>query len=911
MLRNYTKVFFSNVYVLYTFLFLIIFFIAFYAFFSNDRSFIWQVDGLWQYYPTMHYLSRFFREIIRSAMSGIFAVPLFDFRIGLGEDVIRTFGMNIGHFTIFDYFLVFVPIRYLETVYNMIVIGRYYLAGITFIHYCRYMKTEKISILVGTLAYVFCGWMVFSVTHPQFLSAAVFLPLVLEGTERTLSGNKPYMLLIVTFIFTLSGFYFLYMVSLFLVPYVVIRVYQFYIEHNKTGNRKFLNYFSMLVYRGGYIALVYIIGILLAGYYIVPSVYSILETSPLSRTGININVDSFWFFSFEHYQNIFANFIAGNAHWWWILFPVISIPAIVWLFFGDKKNEGRKYLLVLFGFLFLLMLIPAGGWLMTGFAYASGRWQFLFSFVLSFVIVKSLPNIFNLSEKMLYLNYGFIIVYATLILFISRFRTQNYFIALTFLLVTVIFLARDTKLCKHYKTVILLFLIVCNLMINATLFNETRFSAFLRQGAVEDQYFNVPREVKPRVGEFHRIDVIPALPNAPALRDYFGISVYSNVLNPNLMQLISYMETTNRSPVFRIDDLEQRAVLNALASVRYIVADSYSINNIPFGYIEHSQFGNLTIFENQFYLPLGFTYSQAVSESFFKTLDPASKQELMLKAVVLENPRNIYTSFELNTINVPFEIEDKSYMFWQNGVLDVQRGGAYNYIHLTFESLPQSELYLRLSGLSNDYRTVTSVNVRGEILNRGRNAVFWRNELYVPAFHTNMTFNLGFSENPQTEISFTFQHVGSYELADIQLFALPLCNFSDYIETLREYTLTNIDLHEQGLPGLTNRVTGEITLGESRYLFLSIPYSNGWRAYINGNRSPILRANIAFMALELEAGHHEIELRYRTPGLIFGIFLSFVGFIGFFLIIKFHNRIISKLFNYIENVRHHIKGTYN
>lgn len=33
-----------------------------------------------------------------------------------------------------------------------------------------------------------------------------------------------------------------------------------------------------------------------------------------------------------------------------------------------------------------------------------------------------------------------------------------------------------------------------------------------------------------------------------------------------------------------------------------------------------------------------------------------------------------------------------------------------------------------------------------------------------------------------------------------------------------------------------------------------------------------------FCALPLEAGEHEIELRYRTPGLAAGIVLSLIGF---------------------------------
>ena len=67
---------------------------------------------------------------------------------------------------------------------------------------------------------------------------------------------------------------------------------------------------------------------------------------------------------------------------------------------------------------------------------------------------------------------------------------------------------------------------------------------------------------------------------------------------------------------------------------------------------------------------------------------------------------------------------------------------------------------------------------------------------------------------------------------------------------------------------------------------LSIPYSKGWRAYIDGEKVELLNCDIQYMALEVKAGEHDIELRYTTPLLKVGALMTLSGFVvlGYLLI---------------------------
>ena len=55
---------------------------------------------------------------------------------------------------------------------------------------------------------------------------------------------------------------------------------------------------------------------------------------------------------------------------------------------------------------------------------------------------------------------------------------------------------------------------------------------------------------------------------------------------------------------------------------------------------------------------------------------------------------------------------------------------------------------------------------------------------------------------------------------------------------------------------------------------VTLPYSAGWTALVDGKPAPVLLANGRYLGLDLSAGHHEIELHYATPYLRAGALIS-------------------------------------
>ncbi|MBB4039983.1 hypothetical protein GGR34_001630 [Microvirga flocculans] len=64
-----------------------------------------------------------------------------------------------------------------------------------------------------------------------------------------------------------------------------------------------------------------------------------------------------------------------------------------------------------------------------------------------------------------------------------------------------------------------------------------------------------------------------------------------------------------------------------------------------------------------------------------------------------------------------------------------------------------------------------------------------------------------------------------------------------------------------------NSVTLEVESGENAILVLHDIHYPGWEAWVDGERRPILRANLLFRSVEIGPGHHRVEFHFRPMSL--------------------------------------------
>ena len=77
------------------------------------------------------------------------------------------------------------------------------------------------------------------------------------------------------------------------------------------------------------------------------------------------------------------------------------------------------------------------------------------------------------------------------------------------------------------------------------------------------------------------------------------------------------------------------------------------------------------------------------------------------------------------------------------------------------------------------------------------------------------------------------------------------------------------------------------TLINDNLLFFSIPYSEGFKATVNGKAVDIEKVNYGFMAVKVPANTEcDIEFTYETPGLSTGVKISLCALLAYTLYIS-------------------------
>ena len=203
---------------------------------------------------------------------------------------------------------------------------------------------------------------------------------------------------------------------------------------------------------------------------------------------------------------------------------------------------------------------------------------------------------------------------------------------------------------------------------------------------------------------------------------------------------------------------------------------------------------------------------------------------------------------------------------------------------LSFDGMAGADTYLRTINL--DLTSGSSKRnwlLTAETGETSTNARFTADGWLYSHGAKNQVLYLGNSPEGYTTCTLTFPQKGMFILDDLEIWCQPMDNYTSHIETLRAEPLENIETNWRGL-------TGTVDLSKNKMMCFGIPYETGWSVYVDGEKQELVQANIGLMAVELEAGTHEIELKYWTPGLTIGIVLSCLGLVLLGSVILYHEK---------------------
>ena len=122
-------------------------------------------------------------------------------------------------------------------------------------------------------------------------------------------------------------------------------------------------------------------------------------------------------------------------------------------------------------------------------------------------------------------------------------------------------------------------------------------------------------------------------------------------------------------------------------------------------------------------------------------------------------------------------------------------------------------------------------------------------------------------------VTIRFSEGSYYDYESISLVCQPLQSQVEDLKRLENVQIESLKI-EKG------EVWSDVLLDKDGIVCFSIPYSKGWKAYVDGNKVDILKANEAYMALKLDSGSHNIRFEYSTPFKSIGLITSLVSFVG-------------------------------
>lgn len=861
---------FHNTIFLYTVTFLILLPVIFYPFLAEGRSFVWETDGMNQHLPVLIY----YGQLLRDLLSGK-GFPMVDFRIGMGFDTITT----IHYYALGDpiaLLAVFMTVKNAVIVYNLLILLRFYLTGLSFLAFCRYWGRQGTGVVLGAIMYVYSGYSLYSgVRHPYFMNPLIYLPLLLIGMEEVLRRKKPYLLIGMTFISAISNFYFFYILTVIVVLYVIFRYLTVYRKEMKW---QVIGFFFTGLRTGAY----YLMGAALSAVVFVPVIYGFLQNGRMESEPKLLT--SYLFYNRSYYlytlQSVFAPGVS-SGYWIHLYFSVVTAISVTIVLCR------RQYATLRIAFLltFCALLVPAFGYFMNGFSYLTNRWDFLFAFLVAFVFATTYEDIFQLGpwEKSL-LSIGVVGYGVLACIFPAEDMVRWVFIILLSTVLIIIFL-QTGKLQKQKRLqgVILYLLVIITLGFNGYVFYARDFNGYSTEfltGEEVETYTNnngilsLLQEIEDE--DFYRIENYgDDVRNEALYLGFHDVSAYYSLMDGNVTNFFKQLEFREQKSAYRFDNQDARTIPDALACVKYFITNNTEA--APYGYELKNKIirGGKTyyLYENLYALPLGYIYDEYMLEKDYETLSSLEKQNALMYAVILEKesayakPASQDMSIGIEQLN--YKEKSSPRVIVEDDRIKVLKPRGT--IRLEFDARRETETYVRFLDLSIDKRDMVSntfaIKGEGETTKRLNFRNIYHNSYFGKR---NFLVCTGYSEEGQSQAKITFPKKETYSYDSIEVYHLNMNYYRERIQELRADTLQNIRVSD-------NRIEGDVSLGQKGIMVFSIPYGRGWTGYVDGQKTELLRGNVMYTALQLSEGEHHIVLEYQTPFLLQGILISAAG----------------------------------
>lgn len=836
---------------------------------SAGRTFIWKVDGLSQHVVALKYIRN---ALIIFFTTGKFAMV--DYTIGQGFDVIGTlnyygFGDPVTLLT------VFFPETSLERMYEILILVRMYLSGISVAYLCKTLGKTKLSAVVpASLLYAFCAFsLIGGIRHPMFFCGIMYLPLLIAGVEKVIKDKKIGTLVIVVALSFASNYYFMYMNTVIAAIYFFIRQIGSY---RIDGVRK-------VFVRIGKIVLSYIWGIALSAVILFPAVYAFLSNA---RTSAKL-VQPPLFFDGSYYKALLESFAVPYVTFNNWAVPGIGILGVFSLcvLAARWRKEDRKLLLG-FVILLLMMSFPYIGKIMNGFSYSTMRFSYAMALLFVIMFVYAIDALKDVKIVNMCLT-GVLLVGTCGYLIFSvkrQYNTQMFYVAsiLGFVCIGVIvsyLVFRKNKYGKYILYILSITALV-NIAFNChSIFDKSqnfRCWDYVQRGYLNGDMGPRSARMMKSVGDnsFYRIERERDIKNKSMFFGFHQTCFYWSVVPTGMTDLFVSTCISDYYKTYVMKSLERRTGLLSLASVKYYV--NYE-QDAPFGFYKIKEKTidgkKVYLYANACHLPLGITYSSYITRDQYNKLNPVEREQALLTtAVVDEKVDGIkQNSTVIGGRIIPVSVREKKNIKIKNFKMKSKSGAVVKY---QFDGEPDSQTYIVFKNIRSKDSDVdrTSASYKGKY---GTGHMRVIGDYAGNYFHKDgSVLNLGYSKKAQKNFKLRFKKKRRYTFDGAYAVSIPISRYLDNIKNLKKNTLENVKMKD-------NLITGTIQADKDEILQISVPYSTGYTVYVDGKKTDSFSSSVAYLGVKIAKGNHSVRIEYTSPFIRLGLVVTVISLLLF------------------------------
>ena len=329
--------------------------------------------------------------------------------------------------------------------------------------------------------------------------------------------------------------------------------------------------------------------------------------------------------------------------------------------------------------------------------------------------------------------------------------------------------------------------------------------------------------------------------------NYNGISQFSSVRNRSASSTLDKLGFKSSGTNLNLRYANNSILADSLFGIQYNISE----NPIDkYGFQVVYQKDNLTLYENQFSLPIAFASQSVYNDVKFNehTLD---NQASFLNQLANVNFDYFSPIPYEKTVNTDDLISIKS---------SSNEDAAIQY---QIEVPENSQVYLSFTNLhfSNDKQKKVDILVNGEKKTFTTDNVF-------------SFFNLGYTKEKKTfNIHVSFPGNSQVSFESPTFYRLDTQTLTEAIQKIKEQPVT--------VSTSKNKVFATYDVQQDTSIFFTIPYDKGWSAYQDGKKIEIKQAQTGFMKVDVPKGKGTITLSFIPNGFITGAICSFTSLLLF------------------------------